>query len=240
MELASVLAGPSVAQFLAELGANVIKVESTRTNGDVTRGWKLPSEAHIKISGVCLTMVDLDLFLLSQARDSDLSAYFSACNWGKRSMAVDLAQEGGREVVQRMAAECDIVVVSYKPGDAEKLGVDYKSLSRTNEKLIYAEITGYGSADKRVGYDAVIQAESGFTYMNGEADGEKGIKMPVALVDVLAAHSVKQGEILYNYVQAIAFHHPFPVLTLLSRVRQESSSSSGNEIEQAVLAKEAR
>jgi len=93
LELASVLAGPSVAQFLAELGANVVKVENSRTSGDVTRGWKLPSES----------------------RKGDLSAYFSSCNWGKRSLAVDLSQAGGREVVQELAAECDVVVVSPVP-----------------------------------------------------------------------------------------------------------------------------
>ena len=89
LELASVLAGPSVSQFLAELGANVVKVENSRTNGDVTRGWKLPTES----------------------REGDLSAYFSSCNWGKRSLAVDLSQTDGREVVQDLAAECDVVVV---------------------------------------------------------------------------------------------------------------------------------
>ena len=89
-----------------------------------------------------------------------------------------------------------LLQVSYKPGDAEKLGVDYQSLRARNPGLIYAEITGYGPQDSRVGYDAVIQAESGFTYMNGEPDQASGTKMPVALVDVLAAHSVKQGILL--------------------------------------------
>jgi len=87
------------------------------------------------------------------------------------------------------------VVASYKPGDAEKLKVDYETLQEINPRLIYAQITGYGTSDPRVGYDAVIQAESGFTFMNGEAEGP-ATKMPVALVDVLAAHNIKQGILL--------------------------------------------
>merc|ERR1711904_549859 len=88
----------------------------------------------------------------------------------------------------------DVVVASYKPGDAEKLGVDAKSLRKVSPKLIYAQITGYGLDDPRVGYDALIQAESGFTFMNGEPGPERQpTKMPVALVDVLCAHQLKEA-----------------------------------------------
>ena len=169
LELASVLAGPSVGQFFGELGAEVIKVENILTRGDVTRTWRVPGEA-----------------------DDGLSAYFCSANWAKKSIAIDLGKAEGKEIVHMLARSADIVVVSYKPGDAEKLGVDFATLSSLNGRLIYGEITGYGNDNPRVGYDAVIQAESGFMELNGQKDGPP-TKMPVALMDVLAAHHLKEG-----------------------------------------------
>jgi crotonobetainyl-CoA:carnitine CoA-transferase CaiB-like acyl-CoA transferase len=172
LELASVLAGPSVGQFFAELGAEVIKVENLKTGGDVTRSWKGVGE-----------------------QTDDRSAYFCSCNWGKKSVAVDLTTEEGKQIVKELAKRSDIIIASYKPGDAEKLGVSYHQLSTNNEQLIYGQITGYGSDDDRVGYDAVIQAESGFMDLNGEKDGPP-TKLPVALIDVMAAHQLKEGLLL--------------------------------------------
>jgi len=172
LELASVLAGPGVGQFFAELGAEVIKVENLNTGGDVTRTWKGRDE-----------------------QTDDRSAYFCSVNWGKKSIAVDLSSPEGKSVVQKMAAKSDIIIASYKPGDAEKLGVSYQQLSTNNQQLIYGQITGYGSDNDRVGYDAVIQAESGFMDLNGEKNGEP-LKMPVALIDILAAHHLKEGLLL--------------------------------------------
>jgi len=172
LELASVLAGPSVGQFFAELGAEVIKVENLNTSGDVTRTWKGRDE-----------------------QTDDRSAYFCSVNWGKKSIAIDLNSSEGKKIAQELAAASDIVIVSYKPGDAEKLGVSYKQLSILNHQLIYGQITGYGSDNDRVGYDAVIQAESGFIDLNGEKNGEP-VKMPVALIDILAAHHLKEGLLL--------------------------------------------
>ncbi|NBW34458.1 MAG: CoA transferase [Cytophagia bacterium] len=169
LELASVLAGPSVGQFFAELGASVIKVENSTTGGDVTRSWKGASE-----------------------QSDDRSAYFCAVNWGKKSVALDLTSAAGKKIVQQLAAKSDIVIASYKPGDAEKLGVAYEQLKTNNQQLIYGQITGYGSDDDRVGYDAVIQAESGFMFMNGEPGGAS-LKMPVALIDILAGHQLKEA-----------------------------------------------
>ena len=173
IELANVLAGPSVGAFFSELGATVIKIENRLTGGDVTRRWKLPDESA----------------------DSDISSYFSSVNWGKFSIGVDLQTEKGLKIVHSLIAKSDIVLASYKPGDAEKLRVDHDTLNRLNPGLIYAYITGYGSRNNRSGYDAIIQAESGFTYMNGESDSGP-VKMPVALMDVLAAHQVKEGILL--------------------------------------------
>ncbi|MEP6734519.1 MAG: CaiB/BaiF CoA-transferase family protein [Chryseolinea sp.] len=172
LELASVLAGPAVGQFFAELGASVIKVENLKTNGDVTRTWKTFGE-------------DTD----------DRSAYFSAVNWGKRSISINLDHREGLSIVHELVRQSDIVVASYKPGDAKRLGVDYESVSKIYPKIIYGEISGYGSDDQRVGYDAVIQAESGFMFMNGEP-GQASLKMPVALIDILAAHQLKEGILL--------------------------------------------
>lgn len=169
IELASVLAGPSVGQFFAELGAEVIKVENLKTGGDVTRTWKGNGE---------LT--------------DDRSAYFCSVNWGKKSVAIDLSTAEGKASVQRLAVQADVIIASYKPGDAEKLGVSYHQLATNNKQLIYGQITGYGSDNERVGYDAVIQAESGFMDLNGEKSGLP-TKMPVALIDVLAGHQLKEA-----------------------------------------------
>lgn len=170
LELASVLAGPSVGQFFAELGATVVKLENAVTGGDVTRNWKLSGEQG----------------------SQGVSAYFSAANWGKRSVGLDITQPQALEVVHQLAAKADLVIASYKPGDAEKLQVDYRTLTQLNPRLIYGHITGYGPEDERAGYDAVIQAESGFMFLNGSPDGPP-TKMPVALIDVLAAHQLKEG-----------------------------------------------
>ena len=169
LELANVLAGPSVGQFFAELGAQVIKVENVKTGGDVTRTWKSVGE-----------------------QTDDRSAYFCSVNWGKKSIALDLTMEEGRRVIQKLAARSDILIASYKPGDAEKLGVSFQQLQAANPKLIYGAISGYGSKNDRVGYDAVLQAETGFMDLNGDKSGPP-IKMPVALIDVLAGHQLKEG-----------------------------------------------
>lgn len=172
LELASVLAGPSVGQFFAELGATVIKVENPANGGDVTRSWKG-----------------------AQEQTDDRSAYFCSVNWGKQSISVDLNTLAGKNQIYALIPSCDVVLVSYKPGDAEKLGMDYKTLAGLNSRLIYGSITGYGAHNPRVGYDAVIQAEAGFMFMNGSPGGSS-LKMPVALMDVLAGHQLKEGILL--------------------------------------------
>jgi crotonobetainyl-CoA:carnitine CoA-transferase CaiB-like acyl-CoA transferase len=172
LELASVLAGPGVGQFFAELGADVIKIENGKNGGDVTRSWKVAGE-----------------------QTDDRSAYFCCVNWGKKSISVDLNTKDGQRIVKELAAKSDVVIASYKPGDAEKLGVDYRSLAQINPGLIYGQITGYGSDNPNVGYDAIIQAEAGFMFMNGEPGG-KSLKMPVALMDVLAGHHLKEALLL--------------------------------------------
>ena len=171
IELASVLAGPSAGQFFAECGARVLKVENPHTGGDVTRSWRLPDEK------------------------AAIPSYFSAVNWGKESLAVDLRTEEGREVIYALIPRADMVIASFRPGSAEGLGMDYETLKKIHPGIIYGSITGYGQSSGRVGYDAVIQAESGFMFLN-RAPGDDPMKMPVALVDLLAGHHLRQAMLL--------------------------------------------
>ncbi|MBU35743.1 MAG: carnitine dehydratase [Candidatus Marinimicrobia bacterium] len=168
IELASVLAGPSVGAFFAEFGASVIKVENPRTSGDVTRSWRTAGEQNT----------------------SDISAYFASVNFGKRSLALDISQQQGRAVLYALLGAADVIIASYKPGDAEKLGVAYDEVKKHNPSIIYGHITGYGNDSSRAGYDAIIQAETGYTSMNGT---NEMCKMPVALMDVLAGHQLKEA-----------------------------------------------
>lgn len=170
VELASVLAGPSVGMFFAELGANVVKIENPRTGGDITRHWKLPSEDP----------------------KSAYSGYFCSVNWGKKHRFIDLKTDQGRAEVYALVAGADLVISNYKPGDDVKLMVDYASLSAINPKLIYGHITGYGDSDPRAAFDVALQAECGYMELNRVAEGHP-VNFPLAMVDILAAHQLKEG-----------------------------------------------
>jgi crotonobetainyl-CoA:carnitine CoA-transferase CaiB-like acyl-CoA transferase len=173
IELASVLAGPDVGMFFAEMGAEVIKIENKLLNGDVTRKWKSRNENQ----------------------DSKVSAYFSSVNWNKEYLFLNLKKKLDQEIVYDLIKTADIVITNFKPGDDIKLGMDYHTLRSFNSTLIYGEINGYGSNSKRAAYDVVLQAETGFMSMNGN-DASGPIKMPIALIDVLAAHQLKEGLLL--------------------------------------------
>lgn len=173
IELAGVLAGPAVGMFFAELGAEVIKIENPETGGDITRNWKLPSENP----------------------DSNISAYFSSVNWGKQHRFIDIKSAEGKNEVYNLIKSADIALVNYKPGDDVKLGMDYPTLWSFNPNLIYAELTGFGKDDDRTAFDVIIQAEAGYMYMNGTPESGP-VKMPVALMDLLAAHQLKEGILL--------------------------------------------
>ncbi len=167
IELASVLAGPAVGLFFAELGARVIKIESPK--GDLTRSWKLSSEAA-----------------------NEQSAYYSSVNWNKEVQFVNLKTEEGKNQVYELIKEADIVITNYKAGDAHKLGMEYETLKKFNPQIIYGHINGFGEGDTRTAFDVVLQAESGLMYMNGTPDSGP-VKMPIALIDILAAHQLKEG-----------------------------------------------
>ena len=170
IELANVLAGPAVGMFFAELGADVIKIENKATNGDVTRSWKLPSEDKSK----------------------NTSAYYASVNWNKKVLSADITNTEERNAVYELIRDADIVIANYKSGDDVKLGMDHETLKKINPDLIYAHISGFGESSKRTAFDIVLQAETGFMFMNGTA-GSGPIKMPVALIDILAAHQLKEG-----------------------------------------------
>lgn len=170
VELASVLAGPAVGMFFAELGTEVIKVENKKTGGDMTRKWKLSTES----------------------RETAVSAYFSSINYGKSYLSIDLSNEEEQNQIHQLIKDADIVLANFKPGSAQKFKMDYETIKGINPKIIYGEITGFSNSDDRPAFDVVLQAETGFMSMNGTPDGPP-VKMPVALIDVLAAHQLKEG-----------------------------------------------
>jgi crotonobetainyl-CoA:carnitine CoA-transferase CaiB-like acyl-CoA transferase len=170
VELASVLAGPSVGLFFAELGAKVVKIENKTANGDVTRSWKLPSEKNT----------------------DNTSAYFYSVNAGKKHLFLDLGDPKHYQRCIKEIATADIVICNYKKGDDKKLKLSYTDLKKIKSNLIYASINGFGERSGRTAYDLILQAESGFMSINGET-GSNPVKMPVALIDLLAAHQLKEA-----------------------------------------------
>jgi crotonobetainyl-CoA:carnitine CoA-transferase CaiB-like acyl-CoA transferase len=176
IELATVLAGPLVGTFFAELGAEVLKFENPKTGGDTTRHWKLPSEKT----------------------EEAISAYYAAANWGKTSSLLDLTIVSEKEKLLEFLSLADILIVNFKAGDSEKLGLSFAELSLRFPRLIYAHITGYGNKNPRPAYDLALQAETGFMSMNGTPESGP-LKMPVAMIDLLAAHQLKEGVLTALY-----------------------------------------
>lgn len=165
VELARILAGPWTGQTLADLGADVIKVESPQ--GDDTRGWGPP-------------------FVKDEAGADRDAAYFHACNRGKRSIAVDFRTQEGQDLVRRLVADADILVENFKVGGLAKYGLDYDSLSKVNPKLIYCSITGFGQDGPyahRAGYDFMIQGMGGIMDLTGDPEGDPQ-KIGVAFADI--------------------------------------------------------
>lgn len=173
IETAGVLAGPAVGMFFAELGARVIKVENPKAGGDVTRKWKLPSEDRV----------------------SPVSAYFSSVNFGKEHLFLNLTDEADRVQFDTLVAKADVLISNHMAADAEKLGLTRERLRALNPKLIHGHIRGYADDAERPAYDVVLQAETGYISMTG-TDTENPAKLPVAMIDILAAHQLKEGLLL--------------------------------------------
>lgn len=172
LDLSRVLAGPWASQMLADLGAEVIKIERPQ-GGDDTRSWGPP-------------------FLKDEeGNDTDESAYFMCTNRGKKSVCIDMKSPDGQESIRQLAGQCDVVLENFKVGGAAKFGLDYDTLAQHNPGLVYCSITGFGQTGpyrNRPGYDFLVQAMGGLMSVTGQADGEEGAgpqKVGVALTDIM-------------------------------------------------------
>jgi crotonobetainyl-CoA:carnitine CoA-transferase CaiB-like acyl-CoA transferase len=167
LELARILAGPWIGQVLADLGADVIKLEAP--GGDDTRGWGPP-------------FIERDL----DGRRERTAAYFHAANRGKRSIAVDLKTEAGRALARRLAVRSDVLVENFRRGGLARHGLDHASLAALNPGLVTCSVTGFGQTGPhadRAGYDFLIQGMAGIMSLTGAPDGEPQ-KMGVAFADI--------------------------------------------------------
>jgi formyl-CoA transferase len=171
LDLSRVLAGPWCAQNLADLGADVIKVERPGT-GDDTRHWGPPFVKDVN------------------GKETEESAYFICINRNKRSITIDIAKPEGQDIIRKLAAESDVVIENYKVGDLAKYSLDYKSLKKVKPDLVYCSITGFGQTGPyahRAGYDFIIQGMGGFMSVTGEAhdfEGASPQKSGVAIADI--------------------------------------------------------
>ena len=172
LDLSRVLAGPWAGQILADLGAEVIKVERPG-NGDDTRAWGPPflKDAYGESTGE--------------------AAYYLSANRNKQSVTIDFTKPEGQRLVRELAAKSDILIENFKVGGLEAYGLDYASLKEVNPQLIYCSITGFGQTGpyaKRAGYDFMIQGLGGLMSLTGRPEGEEGagpVKVGVALTDIL-------------------------------------------------------
>ncbi|WWC69385.1 uncharacterized protein I206_103324 [Kwoniella pini CBS 10737] len=182
VDLTRVLAGPLATMMLSDLGADVIKIEAPK-HGDDTRSW-LPPSAKFPENG--------------KYPRPDLppeSAYFLQANRNKRSLTLNLKSEKGREVIQKLIKDADVLVENYVPGKLEQFGLSYEQVQNINPRLIYCSITGYGSTGpyaKFPGYDVVIEAEAGLMHITGEKGGQP-VKVGVAVTDILTGHYAQSG-----------------------------------------------
>ncbi|MDX2373131.1 CoA transferase [Psychrobacter sp. PP-21] len=170
LDLSRVLAGPSCTQVLADLGADVIKVERPHI-GDETRHWAPP------------------------VFSDDTSAYYATINRNKKSLTVDITTLTGQTIIKQLIAESDILVENFKVGGLKKYGLDYDSLKQDHPRLIYASLTGFGQTGPdaaRPGYDYIIQGLSGLMSITGPSDGEPH-KVGVAVVDLFAGLQLTIG-----------------------------------------------
>lgn len=202
LDLSRVLAGPYAAQVLADLGADVIKIERPR-RGDDTREWAPPR------------------MTLASASPLEQSVYFWTCNRGKRSATADIGDPQGQALVQRLAADADVIIENYKVGTLARYGLDYDSLRVLNPRLVYCSITGFGQTGpyrERPGYDTIVQALGGLMSITGNADGEPGggpRKSGLAVADQMTA--------LYS------------VIAILAALRERQVSGQGQQIDMSLL-----
>jgi crotonobetainyl-CoA:carnitine CoA-transferase CaiB-like acyl-CoA transferase len=194
LELARILAGPWAGQTLSDLGADVVKVESPA--GDDTRRWGPP-------------------FLENGGEVA--AAYFHSCNRGKRSVALDLKTDEGRQAAQRLAAEADVIIENFKVGALARYGLDYQSVAAVNPGVVYCSITGFGQSGpyaSRAGYDYIIQGMCGLMSVTGEPEGQPQ-KVGVAVTDI--------------------FTGLYACIGVLSALRQRDESGAGQHLDLSLL-----
>jgi crotonobetainyl-CoA:carnitine CoA-transferase CaiB-like acyl-CoA transferase len=170
LELSTVLAGPLVGSFFAELGANIVKIENKKTNGDITRQWKNPLES----------------------KESNFSAYYSSVNYNKKLLFLDLTDESDYLIFKEELQSSDVVITNFQKKVATKLKMDIDSLFSIKSELIILQLNAYNYEDSRPGYDMVMQAETGYLSMSGISEDQPS-KMPVAIIDILASHQMKEA-----------------------------------------------
>jgi|TARA_B110000467_G_scaffold154535_1_gene165908 crotonobetainyl-CoA:carnitine CoA-transferase CaiB-like acyl-CoA transferase len=177
LDLSRILAGPTCTQLLADLGADVIKIENPTTNGDDTRSWGPPF-----VKG-------------KDGFDTDLSAYFVCANRNKRSLAVDLASAEGQSIIRELVKNSDVLVENFTANGLKKYGLDYEALSKIAPQLVYCSITGYGQTGPNAhkpGYDLMAQAYGGIMSLTGEPDGQP-MKVGVGVADVMCGMYASTG-----------------------------------------------
>ena len=202
LDLSRILAGPWATQILADLGADVIKIERPG-NGDDTRSWGPP------------------YLRAEDGGETRESAYFSSCNRGKRSVAVDIASAEGQRIVRALAVRADVLVENFKAGDLARYGLGYGDLAAINPRLVYCSITGFGHSGpyrQRTGYDFMIQGLGGLMSITGERDDLPGggpQKVGVAMADLMTG--------MYSTV------------AILAALRARDASGRGQHIDMALL-----
>src|SRR5262245_2794190 len=171
LDMSRVLAGPWCGQILADLGAEVIKIERPGS-GDDTRAWGPP---YLKDA---------------QGRETHESAYYLSANRGKKSVTLDIASAAGQQIARRLATQSDVLIENYKAGDLTRYNLGYEQLRKLNSGLVYCSITGFGQTGPMrnvAGYDFVIQAMGGLMSITGEPDGQPGaapLRVGVAVADL--------------------------------------------------------
>ena len=215
LDLSRVLAGPWCTQLLADLGADVVKVERPEV-GDDTRHWGPP-------------------FLTDDAGNrTNQASYYTSCNRNKRSITIDMAKPEGQALIRQMAAEADVLVENFKVGGLKAYGLDYESLKQVNPRLIYCSVTGFGQTGpyaERAGYDLMVQAMSGLMSITGHADGEPGggpLKVGVAVIDVftgLYAANAVQAALHARYVSGEGQHIDMALLDVSMAILANQASS---------------
>ncbi|GAA6150834.1 CaiB/BaiF CoA transferase family protein [Pseudoteredinibacter isoporae] len=215
LDMSRILAGPWSAQTLADLGAQVIKVERPKV-GDDTRRWGPP---YLKDKN---------------GEETAEAAYYTAANRGKDSITIDITQTEGQAIIKQLAAKCDVLIENYKVGGLKKYGLDYDALKEINPALVYCSITGFGQDGpyaQRAGYDFMIQGMGGLMSITGEKDGEPGAgpqKVGVAVTDLftgLYATIAIQGALLERERSGLGQHIDLALLDVQTAVLANQASN---------------